>query len=249
MKMKYAPKIILKNTTINTKNSIVEYHDHRIDENFYLEIEFRTKYDYFDSIHAEIIENTMDDPDIQNIKNKDGETELTQEMYDCIYEEAKSSAADLFYEELCLIGIPLEAQYEKQFIQNNITNSIQAKITAKFKISYQDYSIKIPETIKNALKFDEQENLFSIDYMTYTLTDLNFEKMEIIAMHSLPDHMKWLKLYDFKTYPYIEDDTVYVQIIFLHLDKILEYRNDLYDNNYIPFFNDLELMPVIQENE
>jgi hypothetical protein len=35
----------------------------------------------------------------------------------------------------------------------------------------------------------------------------------------------------------------------IHLDKLLEYRNDLYDNNYIPFFNDLELMPVIQDNE
>ena len=247
--MKYAPKIILKNTTINTKNSIVEYHDHRIDENFYLEIEFRTKYDYFDSIHAEIIENTMDDPDIQKITNKDGETELTQEMYDCIYEEAKSSVADLFSAELCLIGIPLEAQYEKKFIHNDITNSIHPTIKAKFKIAYEDFSIKIPETIKDALKFDEQENIFSIDYVTYTVTDLNFEKLEIIAMHSLPDHMKWLKLHEFKTYPYIEDNTVYVQIIFFHLDEILEYRNDLYDNNYIPFFNDLELMPVIQENE
>ena len=247
--MKYAPKIILKNTTINTKNSIIEYHDHRIDENFYLEIEFRTTYYHFEGACCQFMELIWDDSDTKKITNKDGETELTEEMYNYINEETKSSVAEFFSAQLCLIGIPLEAQYENKFIQNNITNSIQAKITAKFKISYQDYSIKIPEIIKDALKFDEQENLFSIDYMTYTLTDLNFEKLEIIAMHSLPDHMKWLKLYDFKTYPYIEDDTVYVQIMFLYLNNILEYRNDLYDNNYIPFFDDLELMPVIQENE
>ena len=240
--MKYAPKIKLN-------NSIIEYHDHKIDKNFYLEIEFRTTCDDFESIYEEIIENTMDDPDIQKITNKDGETELTQEMYDCIYEEAKSSAIDFFSEELCLTGIPLEAQYEKKFIHNDITNSIYPTIKAKFKIAYEDFSIKIPETIKDALKFDDEKNLFSIDYVTYILTDLNFEKLEIIAMHSLPDHMNCLKLYDFKTYPFIENDTVYVKIIFFHLDKILEYRNDLYDNNYIPFFNALELMPVIQDNE
>ena len=241
--MKYAPKIKLN-------NSIVEYHhDHTIDKNFYLEIEFRTTCDDFESIYEEIIENTMDDPDIQKITNKDGETELTQEMYDCIYEEAKSSAIDFFSEELCLTGIPLEAQYEKKFIHNDITNSIYPTIKAKFKIAYEDFSIKIPETIKDALKFDDEKNLFSIDYVTYILTDLNFEELEIIAMNSLPDHMKWLKLYDFKTYPYIEEDNVYVQILFLHLEEIYGYRNYLYNNNYIPFFNDLELMPVIQDNE
>ena len=99
------------------------------------------------------------------------------------------------------------------------------------------------------MKFDEEKNLFSIDYVTYILTDLNFEELEIIAMNSLPDHMKWLKLYDFKTYPYIENDTVYVKIIFFHLEEIYGYRNYLYNRNNIPFFNDLELMPVIQDNE
>ena len=240
--MKYAPKIKLN-------NSIIEYHDHKIDKNFYLEIEFRTTCDDFESIYEEIIENTMDDPDTKKITNKDGETELTEEMYNYINEETKSSVAEFFSTQLCLIGIPLEAQYEKKFIHNDITNSIYPTIKAKFKIAYEDFSIKIPETIKDALKFDDEKNLFSIDYVTYILTDLNFEELEIIAMNSLPDHMKWLKLYEFKTYPYIEEDTVYVQILFLHLEEIYGYRNYLYNNNYIPFFNDLELMPVIQDNE
>lgn len=247
--MKYAPKIILKNTNINTKNSIVEYHDHRIDENFYIEIEFRTTYYHFEGACSQFMELIWDDSDTKKITNKDGETELTEEMYNYINEETKSSVAEFFSTQLCLIGIPLEAQYDSHFVQNDKKNSTHAIIKAKFKIAYQNSQIKIPETIKDALKFDEEKNLFSIDYVTYILTDLNFEKLEIIAMHSLPDHMNCLKLYDFKTYPFIENDTVYVKIIFFHLDKILEYRNDLYDNNYIPFFNALELMPVIQENE